>query len=120
MLVENNHGKGLEEVLTEDFVFDDPFGKTSSAREFLGNTQRWIDTPKSFQMEKQFVDGNRVCSLYRIDVVTPSGTKAGFDVVDVFELRANRIAKERVYFANPLQFAKQMGFLSAYLKSFGS
>jgi len=120
VLVENNHGKGLEDVLTEDFVFDDPFGKASSAREFLGNSQRWIDTPKSFQMEKQFIDGNQVCSVYRIDVTTPSGVKVGVDLVDVVELRASRISKEKVYFANPVQFAKDMGFLSVYLEPFGS
>jgi len=120
VLVENNHGKGLEDLLTEDFVFDDPFGKASSAREFLGNSQRWIDTPKSFQMEKQFIDGNQVCSVYRIDVTTPSGVKVGVDLVDVVELRASRISKEKVYFANPVQFAKDMGFLSVYLEPFGS
>ena len=119
MLTDNNHGTGLEEVLTEDFVFDDPFGTASSAREFLNNSKRWIDTPKSFRVEKQFIDGDQVCSVYRIDVTTPSGARVGFDVVDVVELRGNRIAKERVYFANPVQFAKDMGFLSAYLKGFG-
>ena len=120
VLVQNKHGKGLEDLLTEDFVFDDPFGRASSAREFLGNSQPWIDTPKSFRMERQFIDGDHVCSVYRIDVTTPSGGMAGVDVVDVVELRGNRIAKERVYFANPVQFAKDMGFLSAYVKPFGS
>jgi hypothetical protein len=116
MLVEINHGKGLENILSDDFVFDDPFGKASSAREFIGNSQRWIDTRKSFRMQQQFIDGTHVCSLYTIDVVTASGTRISADVVDLVELRAGLIAKEKVYFANPVRFAKDMGFLSDYLK----
>jgi ketosteroid isomerase-like protein len=118
MLVENNHGKGLETILSEDFVFDDPFGKASSAREFIRNTQRWIDTRKSFRMQQQFIDGTHVFSLYTIDVVTPSGTQTSAEVVDLVELRAGRIAREKVYFANPVKFAKDMGFVSEYLKQF--
>jgi|GEM_PF-5319225 len=118
MLVENNHGSGLENILSEDFVFDDPFGKASSAREFIDYSQRWIATPKSFRMQRQLLEGNVVVSMYTIDVVTPSGAGASFEVVDVVELRAGKIAKEKVFFANPVKFAKDMGFASEYLKQF--
>ena len=120
MLVENNQGRGLETILSEDFTFADPFGKASSAAEFIGNgqTQRWIATRKSFRMQRQFADGNHVCSVYVIDVVMPSAATASFEVVDLIEIRSDRIAKEKVYFANPVQFAKEMGFLSEYLKQF--
>jgi len=119
MLTDNNHGQGLEEILTDDFIFDDPFNKTSTAREFVAKTQPWITTRKTFRMDRQFVEGDRVCSTYRIDVATPSGATVGFDLVDIVEFRGSRIAREWVYFANPVQFAKEMGFLSAYLKAFG-
>lgn len=120
MLIENNHGRGLENLLREDFTFDDPFTKASSAREFMTNpaTLRWIDTRKSFRMRRQFVDGDQVCSIYVIDVVTPAGANASFEVADLFELRDGRIAKEKVYFADPVRFAKDMGFLPDYLKQF--
>jgi hypothetical protein len=71
-------------------------------------------------MDRQFVEGDRVWSTYRIDVVTPSGATVGFDLVDIVEFHGSRIAREWVYFANPVQFAKEMGFLSAYLKAFGA
>jgi ketosteroid isomerase-like protein len=122
MMVENKHGAGLADLLDDGFVFEDPFvGRSDSAHRFIDNAQvqRWIDTPKSFRMQRQLVDGHHVCSTYAIDVVGPSGTAASYDVVDVVEVRGDRIANEAVYFANPLKFAKDMGFGAAYVKPFG-
>ena len=116
MLVQNSQGKGLEHLLTEDFQFDDPFGRASSMREFTSYVQRWIATPKSLHMKHHFVDGDQVCSIYTIDVANASGARASFDIADVFELRGNRIAREKVFFANPVEFARHMGFVSDYLK----
>jgi hypothetical protein len=122
VLVENKHGGGLEHVLADDFSFEDPFVVESSITrgQFLGNpqTMRWIDTPKSYEVQRRFADENRVCLAYTIRVVGPSGTAGNYDVVDVFELRGDRIAKEKVYFADPVKFAKEMGFGSDYVKRF--
>lgn len=122
MMVERNHGAGLADILDPSFLFEDPFvGRSDSAHQFLDNAQvqRWIDTPKSLRMQRQFVDGDHVCSTFAIEVVGPSGTAASYDVVDVVEVRGDRLAQEAVYFANPLKFAKGMGFAAAYVKSFG-
>ena len=116
MLVQNNEGKGLEDVLTQDFHFDDPFGRASSASEFTSYAQRWIATPKSLHMKHHFVDGDQVCSIYSIEVANASSARASFDLADVFELRRDRIAREKVFFANPVEFARHMGFASDYLK----
>ena len=112
MLVQNRQGEGLEHLLAEDFQFDDPFGRASSMREFISYVQRWIATPKSLQMDHHFVDGDRVCSIYTIDVANGSGTRSSFEIADLFELREDRIAKEKVFFANPVEFARHMGFAS--------
>ena len=119
MLTDNNHGQGLEEILTDDFIFDDPFNKTSTAREFVAKTQ-----PGSPPGRRSAWTGSSSRAIgyaphTEIDVATPSGATVGFDLVDIVEFRGSRIAREWVYFANPVQFAKEMGFLSAYLKAFG-
>ncbi|MDP9037192.1 MAG: nuclear transport factor 2 family protein [Myxococcota bacterium] len=123
MMVERKQGAGLVDILDSGFVFEDPFvGRSDSVHQFIDNpqVQRWIDTPKSLRMQRQFVDGRHVCSTFAIDVVGPSGAAASYDVVDVVEVRGDRIVKEAVYFANPLKFAKDMGFAAAYVKPFGS
>jgi hypothetical protein len=121
MMSENKHGAGLADILDPEFAFEDPFvGRSDSARTFIDNpqVQRWIDTRKSLRMQRQFIDGSRVCSAYAIEVVGPSGTSASYDVVDVVEVHGDRIRKEKLYFADPLKFAKDMGFAAMYLKQF--
>lgn len=118
VLVENNQGKGLEDILAPDFAFDDPFGKASSASEFIASTQRWIATKKTLNVRRQVVDGNWVWSDLELHVTTPSGQTSVVNLIDVVQLRDDRITKENVYFANPVQFAKDMGFLEDYLKHF--
>jgi hypothetical protein len=122
VMAENNHGAGLTDILDADFAFEDPFvGRSESALKFIDNPQvrRWIDTRKSVRMQQQLVDGNRVCSVYAIEAAGTSGTSASYDVIDVVEVHGNRITKERVYFANPLKFAKDMGFATSYVKPYG-
>lgn len=118
MFVENNNGAGLSDILAHDFVFDDPFTVARGANDFISKTQDWIKTKKTLRMEKQLVDKNSVCSLYSIDVQTPKGNTETFQLNDYVELRDGKISKEKVYFFNPVQFAKAMGFLDTYIKGY--
>jgi hypothetical protein len=120
IFVENKNGVGLSDLLAEDFVFNDPFTNASSAKEFIDNpaTQNWIKTGKTLSMEKQLVNENSVCSLYSIAVQTPNGKAEIFQLNDYVELTNGKISKERVYFSDPLQFAKAMGFLDSYVKAY--
>jgi len=118
IFVENKNGEGLTDMLTEDFSFDDPFSKSSSAKAFITNSQPWIKTKKTLRMQKQFVDSNLVCSIYTIDVLTLSGKTESFDLADYIELRNGKIAKEKVYFFDQVKFTKAMGFMEEYLKQY--
>jgi SnoaL-like domain len=118
IFVENNNGEGLSDILAKDFVFDDPFTVARGAKDFISKTQNWIKTSKTFKMEKQFVDNNSVCSLYLITVQTPNGKTETFQLNDCVELRDDKISQERVYFFDPLKFAKTMGFLDNYVKAY--
>jgi ketosteroid isomerase-like protein len=120
IFVENNNGAGLSDILAEDFVFNDPFTKALSAKDFIDNpaTQNWIKTRKKFRMEKQLIIKNSVCSLYSIDVQTPNGNTETFQLNDYVELNDGKISKERVYFFDPLKFAKAMGFFDSYVKAY--
>jgi hypothetical protein len=118
IFVENNNGIGLSDVLAKDFVFDDPFTVARGASDFIAKAQGWIKTSKTFQMEKQFVDKNSVSSVYSITVRTPSGKMETFQLNDCVEIMDGKISKERVYFFDPLKFAKAMGFLDTYVKPY--
>ncbi len=118
IFVENNHGQGLSDLLKNDFVFDDPFGKSRGAADFIAYAQRWISLKKSITMEKQFVDGKAVCSLYLIEVPTATGDKAIFHLADYVELEDGKMTREQVFFDDQIKFAKAMGYLDEYLKKY--
>jgi hypothetical protein len=118
IFVENKNGEGLTDILTDSFMFDDPFTKATGAKDFIAKTQKWIRTKKTFHMQNQFTDDNKVCSIYIIDVLTPSGETASFELVDNVEFANGKIAKEKVYFSDPVKFAKKMGFINDYLKPY--
>lgn len=86
IFVENNNGESLSSILADDFVFGDPFTKATGAQDFISKTKNWIEIKKSIQMQTQFADSNKVCSIYNIEVLTPSGDNAGFQLADYIEL----------------------------------
>jgi hypothetical protein len=118
IFVENNKGAGLSDLLAEDFVFDDPFTIARGANDFISKAQMWIETKKTYTMEKQFADDSSVCSIYSIDVQTPAGKIETFELSDYVIVQDSKITNERVYFSDPVKFAKAMGFLDNYVKAY--
>ncbi len=96
-ILADKQGEGLEEVVADDIVFDDPMTKARGKEEFVHYTKKWAQNKITFKMIKQFVDKDDVCSLYTMDVPTPAGTLS-MDVADFIQVRDGKITKEKVYF----------------------
>jgi limonene-1,2-epoxide hydrolase len=118
IFVEDNKGTGLSDLLSDDFVFDNPFSTARGSNDFITKVQMFISTRKTYKIERQFVNREAVCTIYSFDVVTVGGTKETFQVTAYAELRNGKIVKEREYFSDPVKFAKAMGFLDNYLKAY--
>ncbi|MGH2645353.1 MAG: nuclear transport factor 2 family protein [Chitinophagaceae bacterium] len=117
-IVFSRNGDGLSDILAKDFVFDDPFTVARSAEEFIAKSKSWAQAPKYLRMEKQFADGNHVCSIYTIEAMALSGSAERFQLADYMEVLRQRISKERVYFFDQVAFTKAMGFKDEYLKKY--
>lgn len=118
-IVFSKNGEGLSTILKEDFIFHDPFVvEVTSAADFISKCKGWMEMPKTIKMEKQFADGNLTCSLYSVELMTPFGTKASFQLTDFIEVNEHQIVSERVYFFDPVAFAKAMGFMQDYMKKY--
>jgi hypothetical protein len=118
VFIENKNGEGLSDILAADFIFDDPFMHVSGPEAFISQGQNWIKAKKTIQIENQFSEGNNVCSIYNIGIVTPAGETANFQLVDHVKLLNGKIIKEQVYFSDPVKFAKAMGFMDVYLNKY--
>jgi ketosteroid isomerase-like protein len=101
-------GEGLAELVTDDVTFEGPFFQATGATAFLQGMQKWIQVPKTYHIHKQFVVGNETCSIYRVDVVSPAGETIRIEMADWIELRAGKVARERVYF-DPREWAQALG-----------
>lgn len=117
-IVFQKNGEGLSGILDEKFNFNDPFTVAETAIEFIDKSKGWMQMPKTITMEKQFEDGNLTCSLYKVELMTPSGARASFRLTDYIEVNDSGIVSERVYFFDPAGFAKAMGFLQLYMKKY--
>lgn len=118
-IVFSKNGEGLSGILNENFNFHDPFViEAISAADFISKCKGWMEVPKTIKMEKQFADRELTCSLYSVELITPSGTKASFQLTDYIEVNDHEIVSERVYFFDPAAFAKAMGFMQDYMQKY--
>ena len=102
------NGEGLAELVTGDVTFEGPFFQARGATEFLHGMEKWIQVPKTYHIQKQFVAENDICSIYSVEVVSPAGEKIRIEMADWIELREGKVARERVYF-DPREWAQAIG-----------
>ncbi|HEY5382957.1 MAG TPA: nuclear transport factor 2 family protein [Candidatus Paceibacterota bacterium] len=100
-------GEGLEAIVTDDIVFKGPLFKASGKEEFIPGFMRWIQTKKTYNVGKEIVDGNTVCSFYEITIETPAGPVT-IDSADMMEVRDGKISNIHVYF-DPRELLKATG-----------
>jgi len=98
----------LEQFVTEDINFDGPFLHVSGREEFIKSMQQWIQLQKTYEMQHQFSEGDRVASFYRVTVMSPSGTSVDIPMADLIEFENGKIRREQLYF-DPREWAKALG-----------
>jgi ketosteroid isomerase-like protein len=59
-------------------------------------------------MLRQFENGNDVCSIYEMDIATPSGGMMTIELTDWIQVADGRVAKQKIYY-DPREFAKAFG-----------
>ena len=107
-ILANKTGEGLVELVTDDVTFEGPFFQATGASEFLQGMKKWLQVPKTYHIQRQFVAENETCSIYSVEVVSPAGEKIRIEMADWIELRDGKVAKERVYF-DPREWAQALG-----------
>ncbi len=117
VFTEINKGKGLNDLLDENFNFHDPMTDAKNAADFINGVQAWISVPKTYQMTNQVVKDNQVCSFYTITIKMPDGRTGAFELADYVYFENGKISKENVFFFDPAGFAKFMG-IKDYLKKY--
>ncbi|MEA2639844.1 MAG: hypothetical protein QOF51_1238, partial [Chloroflexota bacterium] len=60
------------------------------------------------RMQKQFVDGDEVCSIYDLVVASPSGETITIPMADWIRVENGLLANQTIYY-DPRDFAKVFG-----------
>jgi hypothetical protein len=59
-------------------------------------------------MLRQFENGSEVCSIYEVELGTPSGGSFSVMIADWISLTSDRIVAQKIYY-DPREFAKAFG-----------
>ncbi|MCI0557612.1 MAG: nuclear transport factor 2 family protein [Nitrososphaera sp.] len=105
---ENKKGEGLEALIERDMTFVGPLMRISGAKEYIESTRQFLQMHRATRMLKQFENGNDVCSIYEMDIATPSGGMLTLEITDWIQVANGRVARQKIYY-DPREFAKAFG-----------
>ncbi len=107
-LAERKKIKELGELLAEDMSFVGPVMHTSGAKNYVAMNEQLLPYHVRTRMQSQFENGNDVCSIYEMDLKTPSGGSLTLQIADWIRVAKGKIAEQRIYY-DPREFAKAFG-----------
>jgi ketosteroid isomerase-like protein len=61
------------ELLVDDFTFAGPLVQATSKAEFLAGAAGFVKMARGYEMHRQWVDGDDVCSVFDFKIDTPVG-----------------------------------------------
>ncbi len=109
-LTDGKKTKGLEDLLAEDMSFAGPVMNASGAKEYIAMNEQLLPSHLQTRMQSRFEKGNQVCSIYEMDLKTPSGTVITLQIADCIRVAEGKIVEQRIYY-DPREFAKAFGML---------
>jgi len=85
-------------LLADDFRFLGPVDQTTGIDAFITLNADFFPLVTKMSMLKQFEQGNDVCSLYEMDLTSPSGTSLTLHIADWVVVEGGKMVKERMYY----------------------
>ncbi len=94
--------------LADDFSFIGPIDQTTGIDAFMKLNEGFFPLVTGMRMLKQFEHGNDVCSIYEMDLTSPSGTSLTLNIADWVVVNNGKMVKERIYY-DAREFAAVFG-----------
>jgi ketosteroid isomerase-like protein len=88
---------GVAELLTEDFSFEGPMLQVNSRQAFLDGTTQLLPIVRGYEMRRQWVEGDEVCSIYDFEIETPAGA-GSIPMAEWNTIRDGKLASARLLF----------------------
>lgn len=98
----------IRDLLSEDFVFIGPLMKTEGREHYVGLLGQFLPAHAGYHFYHRFADGNDICSVYDMDVWTPSGSTLTLTMADWLTVREGSICRQKLFY-DPRGFAEAFG-----------
>jgi hypothetical protein len=95
-------------LLADDFRFIGPVDQTTGIDAFMKLNESFFPLVTGMRMLRQFEHGNDVCSLYEMDLKSPSGISLTLKVADWVVVEGGKMVEERIYY-DAREFAAVFG-----------
>lgn len=88
---------GAAELLTDDFTFVGPVLQANGKAEFLAGAAGLGPIVRGYEMQRQWVDGDEVCSVYDFKIETPAGA-GSIPMAEWSVIRDGKLVSSRLLF----------------------
>jgi len=95
-------------LLADDFRFTGPVEQTTGIEAFMKLNEGFFPLVTGMRMLTQFEHGNDVCSIYEMDLKSPSGISLTLNVADWVVVKNGKMEEERIYY-DAREFAAAFG-----------
>ena len=107
-LTDKKETKGLKDLIAEDMSFVGPVMQTTGATQYIAMNEQLLPFHVKTRMVRQFERDNDVCSIYEMDLKTPSGGAITLQLADWIRVAKGKIVEQRIYY-DPRDFEKAFG-----------
>jgi len=90
--------QGLRPFLDDAFVFTGPMTRTEGADAYVELNAAFLPAQVETRMQQQFELGDEVCSIYEMELQTPSGDTLTAPMADWVTVRGGRMVEQRIYY----------------------
>jgi hypothetical protein len=88
---------GAAELLSEEFTFVGPILQANGKAEFLAGSAGLRPIVRGYEMHRQWVDGDEVCSVYDFKIETPVGA-GSIPMAEWSVVRDGKLVSSRLLF----------------------
>jgi hypothetical protein len=89
--------EGAADLLAEDFTFVGPILHANSKAEFLAGSAGLGPIVRGYEMHRQWIEGDEVCSIYDFKIETPVGA-GSIPMAEWSVVRGGKLVSSRLLF----------------------
>jgi|GEM_PF-3556434 len=93
-----NKKEGWESLISEQMTFNGPGTRSKGKAAYVEAMKALLRAVKSAQVNRLIIEADSACVISHYELVSPKGSRAGFDIAEIFVIKDEKIESSSVYF----------------------